>query len=107
MKQSIKKLAESVKQHHFQLKHLMVLFLVLGMFFVGVSIVQKTTLKNLLINTQNWYQRDSAEMMANLTATSIELLLETTALSSSANQLNAQNVIQALNIIRTRSMFAN
>jgi signal transduction histidine kinase len=99
MKQSIKKLAESVKQHHFQLKHLMVLFLVLGMFFVGVSIVQKTTLKNLLINTQNWYQRDSAEMMANLTATSIELLLETTALSSSANQLNAQNVIQALNII--------
>jgi signal transduction histidine kinase len=99
MKKSIKQLSESVNQYHFQLKHLMVLFLVLGMFFVVVSVIQKTTLKNLLINTQDWYQRDSAEMMANLTATSIELLLETTALSTSTNQPNELNIIQALNII--------
>ena len=52
MKKSIKQLSESVNQYHFQLKHLMVLFLVLGMFFVVVSVVQKTTLKNLLINTR-------------------------------------------------------
>jgi len=37
-----------------------------------ISIINKTSLGSFLSSTQEWYQKDSAERIANLTATSLE-----------------------------------
>lgn len=90
---------ERFKKYHFELKHLLVLFIILIFFLILVSFVHKTSLRGLLINTQDWYQQDSAERLANLTATSIELLLETSGKQQETNPLEIQKIVQAFNII--------
>ncbi|NIW80448.1 MAG: histidine kinase, partial [Calditrichae bacterium] len=93
---------ESFKQYHFEVKHLLVIFAILVFFLILVSFVHKTSLQELLVNTQDWYQQDSAERMANLTATSLELLLETIAESETVTNDEIQQSIQAFNIILTQ-----
>ena len=90
---------DKFKKYHFELKHLFVLFIVLIIFLVLVSFVQKTSLQGLLLSTQDWYQQDSAEKMANLTATSLELLMETTGRAEYHTPEEKQNIIQAFNIL--------
>lgn len=90
---------ERFKKYHFEIKHLLVIFSVLVFFLILVSFVHKTSLQELLVNTQDWYQQDSAERMANLTATSLELLLETTGKSAALSDEEVQQTIQAFNII--------
>lgn len=90
---------ERFKKYHFELKHLLVLFIILIFFLILVSFVHKTSLQGLLINTQDWYQQDSAERLANLTATSIELLLETSGKQQETDPLEVQKIVQAFNII--------
>lgn len=90
---------ERFKKYHFELKHLLVLFIILIFFLILVSFVHKTSLHGLLINTQDWYQQDSAERLANLTATSIELLLETSGRQQETDPLEVQKIVRAFNII--------
>jgi anti-sigma regulatory factor (Ser/Thr protein kinase) len=88
-----------LEKYHFELKHLIVLLFILVLFLLSVSFVHKTSIQNLLIKTQDWYQQDSAERMANLSATSLELLLETTKKSEQPGDREKQEIIQAFNII--------
>ena len=99
MKKMQTPLIKKFEKYNFQLKHLLVLFVILVSFLVLVSFVQKVSLQDLLLKTQNWYQRDSAERMANLTATSLELLLETNRHIKEFNDVEKENIIQAFNII--------
>lgn len=92
-------LFQKIKEYHFQLKHLLVLFIVLIFFQISISYIQKISLEKLLDQTQNWYQQDSAEQLANLTTTSLELLLESYSLGSSFSKEDQRNLIQAFNII--------
>jgi signal transduction histidine kinase len=86
-----------LRNYRFEFKHLFVLLIVIASFQILVSYIHKTSLENLLYNTQEWYQQDSAERLANLTATSLELLLETTIRQHSVK--DAKKIIQAFNII--------
>jgi len=86
-----------LKNYRFEFKHLFVLLIIIASFQILVSYIHKTSLENLLYNTQDWYQQDSAERLANLTATSLELLLETTIRQHSIK--DAKKIIQAFNII--------
>ncbi len=70
-------LIQKFKKYHFEWKHLLVLFMVLIFFQIIVSYIQKISLQDLLVQTQDWYKQDAAEKLANLTTTSLELLLET------------------------------
>lgn len=90
---------DRLRKYHFELKHLLVLFIILTFFLILVSFVHKTSLQGLLINTQDWYQQDSAERLANLTATSIELLLETSGKQQGTDPLEVQKIVQAFNIM--------
>lgn len=92
------------KNYHFKFKHLIVILLVLILFQLSVSFVFKTGLHDLLIKTQDWYQRDSAEKIANLTSTSLELILATTASQHSPKEI--QNIIQAFNIILSQQLLS-
>lgn len=95
---------EKFKKYHFEIKHLIVLFIVLIFFMILVSLVQKTSLQELLLRTQEWYQRDSAERMANLTATSLELLLENAGSPFSNNPEERQRMVQSFNIILSQQI---
>ena len=69
------KVFESFKKYHFEIRHLTVFLIVLILFQLVVSFVNKMSMQKFIVKTQEWYQQDSAERIANLTATSLELLL--------------------------------
>ncbi len=91
--------SKSFKNYHFEWKHLLVLFIVLIIFQLVVSYINKASLAKLIEETQNWYKLDSAEKLANLTTTSIELLIETNPPSAHYSLAREKNLIQAFNII--------
>lgn len=94
-----KNIFDQVKKYHFELRHLSILLIILIFFLVSVSFVHKTSLQGLLIRTQDWYQQDSAERLANLTATSLELLMETSKNIDKDNEEEIEKVVQAFNIV--------
>ncbi len=94
-----KKIRQELKKYHFEWKHLLVLFIVLIIFQLIVSYINKVSLHHLLEETQNWYKKDSAEKIANLTTTSVELLIETNPPSEHYTHEQEQKLIQAFNII--------
>ncbi|MFZ0390860.1 MAG: ATP-binding protein [Calditrichia bacterium] len=97
-------LFSNFKKYHFELKHLLVLFMVLIFFLILVSFVHNSSLRNLLIKTQDWYQQDSAERLANLSATSLELLLETSSNADNTRTEEVQKIAQAFNIILSQPL---
>ena len=73
---SKKNVIEKFKEYHFEFKHLTVLFVVLFLFQLVISFINKASIRDFLSNTQEWYQQDSAEKLANLTTTSLELIVK-------------------------------
>lgn len=99
-----KKFAEGIKQYHFEWKHLLVLFVILIIFQIVVSYIQKITIQDLLYQTQDWYKQDTAEKLANITATSLELLLETNNPLSVYDIEKERAIIRAFNIILSQQL---
>lgn len=97
-------IAEKIIKYHFEFKHLMVLFVILILFQLAFSFIYKVSLQNFLLKAQRWYQQDSAERMANLTATSLELLLKTTLQTKPLQEQDAKKIIQAFNIILSQQV---
>jgi len=98
------KKSQFFKKYHFEIKHLLVILIILLAFQISVSLIHKASLKNLLKKTQDWYEQDSAEKLANLTATSLELLLENTATRRLLTSEEIQRIIQAFNIILSQQI---
>ncbi len=95
---------EQFRNHRFDLKHVTVLFLVLLFFQLVVSVLHKTSLSKFLGRTQEWYQQDSAERLANLTTTSIELLLEGHEDKPVFSPRENRKLVQGLNIILNQQL---
>jgi signal transduction histidine kinase len=93
-----------LRTYQFDLKHVTVLFIVLLIFQLGVSVLHKTSVAKFLAHTQDWYQQDSAERLANLTTTSLELLLEGHRDESGPMSREAQKMVQGLNIILSQQL---
>lgn len=93
------KLVDKIKEYHFEFKHITVLFIILFVFQLIVSFINKATIKNFLNNTQEWYQKESAEEIANLTATSLELVLESVGSKEQLQKETEEKIIQAFDII--------
>jgi hypothetical protein len=83
---------------------LLVLVIVLIFFQFIISYIHKISLQDLLNHTQEWYKKDSAEKMANLTATSLELLLETSSIDDQMDAESEKNLVQAFNIILNQEL---
>lgn len=99
-----KQTLENIKRYRFEFRHLTVLFVILVLFQLLLSFIQKSSLKNFLYETQKWYQRYAAENMANLTSTSLELLIENTNLNEQKNSIEKQKIIQSFNIIFSQQL---
>lgn len=69
--------AGPLRKYQFEFKHLLVLLGVLIAFEVALFFIFRYSFGSFVVKTQVWYQENSAKRMANLTATSLELILET------------------------------
>lgn len=94
-----KNLIERVREYHFEFKHVTVLFIILFAFQLIVSFINKAAVKNFLSTTQEWYQKDSAEEIANLTTTSLELVLQSIDPKIGISIEQEKKVIQSFDII--------
>ena len=95
---------ENLKEYRFEFKHITVLFAVLMIFQLALTIVQENSLKNFLDQTHEVFQKDSAERMANLTATSLELLLENVDVSNIKDEYDEERIIQSFNVILSQQL---
>lgn len=94
-----KRIIEKAKEYHFEFKHVTVLFLILFAFQLIISFINKASIKNFLNSTQQWYQKDSAEEIANLTTMSLELVLESIDPKTDLNKDKQKKIIQSFDII--------
>jgi len=93
-----------IRRYHFELKHLMVLFIVLIFFQLTVSTIHKISLQNLLSRTAEWYKKDSAAQLANLTTISLELLLEVNEPDKAMGLVKKEKMARAFNIILNQQL---
>src|SRR3990172_12601426 len=94
-----KKLVAKIKEYHFEFKHVTVLFIILFAFQLIVSFINKSAIKSFLNNTQEWYQKESAEEIANLTTTSLELVLESVGSKENLQKEKEEKIVQSFDII--------
>jgi len=99
-----KKIVDTFREYHFEFKHLTVLFIVIFAFQLIISIINKVSITNFLSSTQEWYQKDSAERLANLTTTSIELLLETINPKKVLSEEESRRITQSFDIIFSQQL---
>jgi hypothetical protein len=95
----VQKYLEKFKAYHFEFKHLTVLFFFLLFFQIVVSLINKSSVTSFLNNTKDWYQKDAVEKIANLTATSFELTMESVSNYNQLSEDESSRIIQSFNII--------
>jgi hypothetical protein len=98
------RIIDQLKKYHFELKHLLVLFIVLIIFQLIVSYIHKISLQNLLEKTEDWYKQHSVEKIAHLTTTSIELLLEASRPGDHISAEYEKRMVQSFNIIFSQQL---
>jgi Histidine kinase-, DNA gyrase B-, and HSP90-like ATPase len=94
-----KKVANKFSQYHFEIKHITIFFTILIIFQIIMVFVQKYALSDFLAETQAWYKQYSAERLATVTSTSMELLFENLFLNKSFNDQNDTKIIYSFNVI--------
>lgn len=102
-----KKIFEKIKEYHFEFKHVTVLFLILFIFQLIVSFINKAAIKNFLTTTQEWYQKESAEEIANLTATALELVIESISKTDKQDAEQRNKIIQSFEIIFSQQQLSH
>lgn len=95
---------QQIRKYRFEIRHLAVLFSVLLVFQFVIWYVHKTAIQDVLVSTQEWYQQDSAERLANLTTTSLELLLESRGRSQKLDENDVRKIVQDFNIILSQQV---
>jgi hypothetical protein len=100
----MEKTFDKITNYRFEFKHLAVFFLVLLVFQMGLSFIHKASLNKFLTKTQEWYKRDSAERFANITSTSLELIVETVKPRDVLEPEEKRKIIQAFNIVLSQQI---
>lgn len=93
------KLSSQPKNYHFEFKHIIFVLVILIVTQILISLYQKSSLHEFLLKTQKWYQQDSAERLANLTSTSLELLVDNINSFNKIDKEEKRKIIQSFNII--------
>jgi len=92
-------LLKRLQKYRFEIRHFIILFIILATFQVFLSYIYKYSSRTLLEQTMDLYRKDSAIRLANLATTSLELLLEQSLTSSVNTPAARDKVIQAFDII--------
>lgn len=97
-------LANKLSKYRFEFRHITVLLIVLITFQVILSFIQKSSLTKFLNKTQEWYQQDSAERIANLSTTTLELLVSNMPNDVEVTEEKKHKIIQSFNIIFSQQL---
>jgi len=96
LKQTI---TNKLSHYKFQIRHIVVFLVVLIIFQIILAFVQNSTVDEFLVKTQSWYQKYSAESIAIVTSTSMELLFENVFLTKTIKDYNERNITYSFNVI--------
>jgi len=98
------KLWKRIKEHSFELQHVIILFVILVVFQIVLSFLNNYSSSKLISETMNLYKENSAERIANLSATSLELLLEQSMINSEKSTKIREEITLAIDIIINQQM---
>lgn len=101
------KIREKIKEYHFEFKHITVLFIIIFAFQLIVSFINKASIKEFINTTQEWYLKESAEEIANLTTTAIELVLESVDRKRTNSIEERKRIEQSFDIIFSQQQLAH
>lgn len=99
-----KRLENNYQKYRLELRHITVLAFILISFQVILTLVQRSSFHELITETQHWYQRNSAERLANSNSTALELLIEDMGTLENRSSSDKQQIIQSFNIILTQQI---
>jgi hypothetical protein len=88
-----------LSQYRFEIRHIIVLFVVLISFQIILALFQKSLLGDFLFETQSWFQKYYAERLAIVTSTNVELLFENHQRIRSYDEEIDNGMIYSLNVI--------
>ena len=94
-----KNLQKKLSKYRFEIKHITIFFTVLIIFQIIMVFIQKSALNDFLVETQNWYKRYSAEQLALVSSTNMELLFENLFLTKSISNVEDTQIIYSFNVI--------
>ncbi len=86
-------------KNRFKIKHFTIIITVLLLFQLGMSYINNKSVDRLFIRANDWYRKDSAERLANVITTSLELLIERVDSTDSSSKNIKSEMIQSFNII--------
>ncbi len=90
-----------IKKYRFEFYHFIILIVIISVSQITLSYVNTRTTKNLIDKSVDIYRWDTAERIADLTTTSLELLMQGNNFSST-NQSDFSAIIESLNFILTQ-----
>ncbi len=90
---------KQINKYKFEFKHIAILFIVLIAFEIALFFIFKNSLSSFIINNQQWYQEYSANRIADYTASSFEMLLETVRLDEDITPTERSRMIQKFDLL--------
>jgi hypothetical protein len=94
-----KKILNKIYQYKFEIRHITIFFTILIIFQIVLAFIQKSSLDDFLSETQAWYRKYSAERLAIVTSTSMELLFENLLLHKTSVDFKDAELIYSFNVI--------
>ena len=94
-----KHITNKFSKYKFEIKHITIFFTILIIFQIALAFIQKSTLDDFLGETQAWYRKYSAERLAVVTSTSMELLFENLFLHKLDTERENNDIIYSFNVI--------
>lgn len=93
------KIISKYSKYRFEISHITIFFIVIVTFQIILTFVQKSSLNEFIDQTQGWYQKHSAERMALITATSLELLVENFSIKQNVTTSEERKAVTSFNVI--------
>ncbi|RKY47086.1 MAG: histidine kinase [Candidatus Neomarinimicrobiota bacterium] len=87
------------KGYHFEIRHFIILFFAIVCFQILLTVIHNTSTRSLLMKTMDLYRRDFVERVADLTTTSLELLLEQAYYNPPVTYEEERKLIRRFNIV--------
>lgn len=96
------KIKNNAKENRLEFRHITLLLIILVGFQIVLVFNQKSSLQDFLEKTQKWYKQDTAERIANLTTTSLEMLIENRERDKNIIPSERTGLVRSINIIMSQ-----
>lgn len=98
------KLPQKFESYHFEIQHILVLFIIVVVFQTALSFINSQSTHQIFQQAMEYYRRDSAERVADLTTTSLELLIEHGRVNATDDALHRGETIQSFDKLLSQQM---